>query len=151
MLGKVIADTNQGFQPFGFAGGLYDPDTKLVRFGAREYYSEIGRWIAKDSILFTGGDTNLYGYVLNGPVNFTDASGLDKDEGGDYAQTGTIIFNNLICPLINGCKPLPPPYPPQGQIRKYHKFQIHHCCRLCCHPTPTRYLHLYVHHKDLKT
>ncbi len=33
--GEVTQDTNPGFQPFGFAGGLYDPDTGLVRFGAR--------------------------------------------------------------------------------------------------------------------
>jgi YD repeat-containing protein len=33
--GKVLSDTNPGFQPFGFAGGLYDPDTKLVRFRRR--------------------------------------------------------------------------------------------------------------------
>lgn len=46
--GRVLADTNPGFQPFGFAGGLYDWDTKLVRFGARDYDSGIGRWVAKD-------------------------------------------------------------------------------------------------------
>jgi YD repeat-containing protein len=34
--GRVLQDTNPGFQPFGFAGGLYDDDTGLVRFGARE-------------------------------------------------------------------------------------------------------------------
>jgi len=28
--GNVSVDTNPGFQPFGFAGGLYDPDTKLA-------------------------------------------------------------------------------------------------------------------------
>ena len=33
--GNVILDTDPGFQPFGFAGGLYDPETKLVRLGAR--------------------------------------------------------------------------------------------------------------------
>ena len=32
--GRVIANTNPGFQPFGFAGGIYDEDTGLVRFGA---------------------------------------------------------------------------------------------------------------------
>src|SRR6185503_19339580 len=30
--GNVIQDTNPGFQPFGFAGGLYDRGTRLVRF-----------------------------------------------------------------------------------------------------------------------
>lgn len=74
--GNVISDTNPGFQPFGFAGGLYDQNTKLVRFGARDYNPAIGRWTAKDPILFAGGDTNLYGYVLTDPVNFTDPSGL---------------------------------------------------------------------------
>lgn len=28
--GRVVLDTNPGFQPFGFAGGLYDSDTGLV-------------------------------------------------------------------------------------------------------------------------
>jgi RHS repeat-associated protein len=74
--GNVIQDSNPGFQPFGFAGGLYDRDTRLVRFGARDYDAETGRWTAKDPILFAGGDTNLYGYVLNDPINFVDPNAL---------------------------------------------------------------------------
>jgi YD repeat-containing protein len=45
--GNVIADTNPGFQPFGFAGGLYDPDTGLIRFGTRDYDPSTGRWTAE--------------------------------------------------------------------------------------------------------
>ncbi|MFP5387622.1 MAG: RHS repeat domain-containing protein, partial [Bacteriovoracia bacterium] len=75
--GKVTLDTNPGIQPFGFAGGLYDPDTKLVKFGARDYNPETGRFISKDPIGFRGGDTNLYRYVRNDPVNLVDPSGLD--------------------------------------------------------------------------
>src|SRR5262244_3622951 len=74
--GRVIVDDNPGFQPFGFAGGFYDPDTKLTRFGARDYDAETGRWTAKDPILFGGGDANLYGYVANNPVDFIDPLGL---------------------------------------------------------------------------
>jgi len=74
--GFVMQDTNPGFQPFGFAGGLYDQDTKLTRFGARDYDAFVGRWTAKDPILFEGGDTNLMGYVNNDPLNFYDPSGL---------------------------------------------------------------------------
>lgn len=74
--GRVLSDTSPGFQPFGFAGGLYDPDTKLTLFGARSYDAEIGRWLSKDPILFGGGDTNLYGYVLNDPINLIDPFGL---------------------------------------------------------------------------
>ena len=45
--GNVLTDTAPGFQPFGFAGGLYDPDTKLVRFEARDYDASVGRWTAR--------------------------------------------------------------------------------------------------------
>jgi RHS repeat-associated protein len=76
--GKVILDTNPRFQPFGFAGGLYDPQTGLVRFGARDYDPEVGRWTAKDPIGFGGGDTNLYSYALSDPLNVRDPSGLRK-------------------------------------------------------------------------
>jgi RHS repeat-associated protein len=75
--GNVISDSNPGFQSFGFAGGLYDQDTKLVRFGGRDYNPSIGRWTARDPILFEGGDTNLFGYVLSDPVNMVDRTGLD--------------------------------------------------------------------------
>jgi len=74
--GNVLSDTNPGFQPFGFAGGIYDADTGLVRFGTRDYDPDTGRWTAKDPILFAGGDTNLYGYTLGDPVNFVDIYGL---------------------------------------------------------------------------
>lgn len=49
----------------------------MTRFGARDYDAETGRWTAKDPILFEGGDTNLYGYVLQNPVNWIDFSGLE--------------------------------------------------------------------------
>jgi len=32
----VVADSNPGFQPFIFASGLYNRETKLTRFGERE-------------------------------------------------------------------------------------------------------------------
>jgi RHS repeat-associated protein len=40
--------------PFGFAGGLYDADTGMVRFGLRDYDPVVGRWTSKYPILFGG-------------------------------------------------------------------------------------------------
>ncbi|MGH2361021.1 MAG: RHS repeat-associated core domain-containing protein, partial [bacterium] len=74
--GNILMDTNPGFQPFGFAGGLYDQQTGLVRFGARDYDAVTGRWTAKDPIEFGGGQPNLYGYVVSDPVNLRDSRGL---------------------------------------------------------------------------
>lgn len=51
--GIVLSDTNPGFQPFYFAGGVYDLDTKLVKFGARDYDPEVGRWIVGVSAMPT--------------------------------------------------------------------------------------------------
>ena len=73
--GNIMSDTNPGFIIFGFAGCLYDQDTKLCRFGARDYDASIGRWLSKDPILFAGGDTNLYGYVMQDPINYIDPTG----------------------------------------------------------------------------
>ncbi len=83
--GSVVTDTNPGFQPFAFAGGLYDPHTKFIRFGARDYDADIGRWTAKDPILFASGDTNLYRYVFNDPINFSDPTG--NQQGKKTAAT----------------------------------------------------------------
>jgi RHS repeat-associated protein len=85
--GRVLNDSNPGFQPFGYAGGLYDPDTGLVRFGARDYDADAGRWMSKDPIGFDGGD-NWYAYVGNNPINWLDYFGLLLTP----EQIGNIVF-----------------------------------------------------------
>ena len=77
--GQMLSNSNPSFQLIGFAGGLYDKDTGLTQFGARWYDAEVGRWLSKDPILFAGGDTNLYGYVENDPVNWIDSTGEIKN------------------------------------------------------------------------
>lgn len=62
-------------QPFGFAGGLYDPMTGLTHFGRREYLASFGRWTTKEPLRFEGG-LNAYAYAANDPVNVSDPSGL---------------------------------------------------------------------------
>lgn len=93
----VTADTNPGFQPFGFAGGLYDADTGLVRFGARDYDAMSGRWTAKDPILFAGGQPNVYSYVNDDPVNREDRRGMGDlpgnwDNGFVHNNTGRTVL-----------------------------------------------------------
>jgi RHS repeat-associated protein len=101
--GNVILDTNPGFQPFGFAGGIYDTHTKLVRFGARDYDPETGRWTAKDPIRFSSRDTNLYVYVSQDPVNFLDPTGLNCEALRElveyerrHGKWGTLMEYNLL-------------------------------------------------------
>ncbi|MCL4686323.1 RHS repeat-associated core domain-containing protein [Myxococcota bacterium] len=106
--GVVTLDTNPGFQPFGFAGGLTDGDTGLVRFGARDYDPRVGRWTSKDPIDFEGG-YNHYAYVLADPVNGIDVDGLEPLFGygealGFYGRTtlqGLAAFADGLNPFGN--------------------------------------------------
>ena len=113
--GNITQDTAPGFQPFGFAGGLYDTQIGLTRFGARDYDAQVGRWTAKDSIKFNGGDANLFGYVANNPLTFIDPSGkiiplapliplipLALQAAGDAALiTGGLIGGAIIGDVIS--------------------------------------------------
>ncbi len=86
--GEVLTDSNPGFQPFGFAGGLYDPDTSLVTFGMRTYDPATGRWLSRDPIGFYGGDGNLYAYCGGDPVNKFDPMGLAPPRRGGSLYVG---------------------------------------------------------------
>jgi RHS repeat-associated protein len=59
-------------------GGRYELQTGLYDFRNREYSPTLGRFVQRDPIGFAAGDTNLYRYVGNGPVNSVDPSGLSE-------------------------------------------------------------------------
>ncbi len=69
---RILLDTNPGFQPFGFAGGLYDPQTGLVRFGARDYDPEAGRW--RDRVPMQGAGRGI-AFLADGARKLIDLVG----------------------------------------------------------------------------
>ena len=71
------AETGTFELALGFAGGIEDPVTGLVRFGLRDYEPATGRFTAKDPILHEGG-MNLFVYAGNNPVSQRDPSGMDE-------------------------------------------------------------------------
>jgi RHS repeat-associated protein len=98
--GNILFDSNPNFQPFAFAGGLNDNDTGLIRFGARDYDPQIGRWTIKDPIGLAAG-TNVFIYVNNDPVNFVDITGKNPiaigiGAGIAIGRAATIIAPRLI-------------------------------------------------------
>jgi RHS repeat-associated protein len=87
--GVVLEDTNPGFQPFGYAGGLYDADTGLIRFGARDYEAVSGRWIKKDILLKSPDSLNYYEYAHSDPINLVDQTGKTTVVAG--AEVGFLL------------------------------------------------------------
>jgi RHS repeat-associated protein len=85
-------------QPFGFAGGMYDSETGLVRFGARDYDAVTGRWTAKDPRRFDLDGANLFVYVHNDPVNLRDSSGLSAESIRCEVKCQSIVtLATLVC------------------------------------------------------
>ena len=126
--GRITSESAPGTIPFGFAGGLADPDTGLVHFGARDYDPTTGTWTGPDPIQFAGGGPNLYQYAGSDPVNIVDPSGLDglvvgaclgrngKITGTDVAECGEgdlmINSHTIPWPPASTTQPAVPPETP---------------------------------------
>jgi RHS repeat-associated protein len=102
--GRVIVDTNPGFQPFGFAGGLYDPETRLVRFGARDYDAQFGRWSGADQPRVLELETNRYLYAIGDPLNNRDPMGEMIVSDCKKCQAAA---RNQYRNCVEGCSPFP--------------------------------------------
>ncbi|MBI5885113.1 MAG: RHS repeat protein [Deltaproteobacteria bacterium] len=88
--GNITATLNASFaQPYTFTGREFDQETGLYYYRARYYDARTGRFISEDPIGFNGGDTNLYSYVGQNPVRYTDSIGLYTYQGkGKYISGG---------------------------------------------------------------
>jgi RHS repeat-associated protein len=95
--GVVSENSNPGFQPFGFGGGLYDEQTGLVRFGARDYDAQAGRWTAKDPAGIIASEFNAFAYVGNDPINSIDPTGeQDVAAGAAAAEWLTVGWEGAL-------------------------------------------------------
>jgi RHS repeat-associated protein len=72
--GTIREETGTVINPYKYTGREYDEDSGLYYYRARYYDSEVGRFLSKDSLgkIY---DNNLYVYVLNNPLKYTDPTG----------------------------------------------------------------------------
>jgi RHS repeat-associated protein len=80
-----------------FAGGYYDPDIALYKFGERYYMPSLGRWTQRDPLnqAFSPREANRYLYAGQDPVNLTDPTGMIFGYGWDdlgYTLVGAHTF-----------------------------------------------------------
>lgn len=79
---------------FGYTGQRYDLETGLYFYKSRYYSPNIGRFLQPDPIGYRAG-LNLFTYVDNSPLNFTDTLGLDGGVVAVPGQSATIPVSTL--------------------------------------------------------
>jgi RHS repeat-associated protein len=92
--GSGALATEYSYEPFGTAAvsgtgsgnelqytGREGDGTGLHYYRTRYYHPGLQRFISEDPIGFEGGDTNLYAYVANAPLDSTDPSGTSLVPG----------------------------------------------------------------------
>ena len=76
-----VNGTGLDWLPFGFAGGLFDRDSDMLRYWKRDFDPRVGRWVSKEPLRFRGG-RNFYVYALNDPANLVDRTGREPEGAG---------------------------------------------------------------------
>ena len=85
-------------QPFTFVGqmGVMAEPNGFSYMRARYYDPAVRRFISEDPIGFDGGDLNLYAYVGNNPIIFTDPSGLCGQSLWNYVDNAASAWSTMI-------------------------------------------------------
>jgi RHS repeat-associated protein len=75
--GQDVYESNSSGTHFqGYAGGIADPNTGLIKFGERWYDPATMAWVNSDPAGFMAGGPNLNQYSRNQPTAILDPSGL---------------------------------------------------------------------------
>jgi len=76
--GEITYVLNPEFmQPYTYTAREYDWEINLYHYRAKTYDWQTGRFTSEDPIGFEAGDTNVFRFVGNNPVNRIDPLGLD--------------------------------------------------------------------------
>ena len=78
-------------QPYGFTAREYDAETSLYYYRARHFDPAMGRFLQEDPLHFAAEDFNLYRYVWNDPLHWTDPSGMVAANSYGQLASRTVV------------------------------------------------------------
>ena len=115
--GAYVADPGDYLGHYTYDSYHYDAATGYYDVNARQYSSASGRWLQQDPMGFDAGDSNLYRYVNNCPMETTDPSGMipptDDYPRSPYDYALADRFWNWALGSKKGAMPAPAPVPMQ--------------------------------------
>lgn len=77
--------TNGSFSSrYQYTGRELDPLSGINYYRARFYDQNLGRFVSEDPIGFLSGEVNMYSYVGNDPLMWSDPNGLERYGGSFY-------------------------------------------------------------------
>uniref|UniRef100_A0A8D0CGR6 Teneurin transmembrane protein 1 n=1 Tax=Scleropages formosus TaxID=113540 RepID=A0A8D0CGR6_SCLFO len=100
--GDVYQDSNPSFQMvIGFHGGLYDPLTKLIHLGRRDYDVVAGRWTTPNYDLWSELSTNpkpfnMYSFKNNYPLGYLQDVVQFTTDIGSWLQLFGFQLHNVV-------------------------------------------------------
>ncbi|NOU78471.1 RHS repeat protein [Paenibacillus sp. LMG 31459] len=103
--GNITSQTEEISNSFKYAGETYDPETGLYYLRARYYDPSMGRFLNEDTVegqIDNPLTQNLYTYVGNNPLIFSDPSGHSMES--DHVLTQQVL--NQLAPLTAGWEDL---------------------------------------------
>jgi RHS repeat-associated protein len=121
--GEILNKTGSIANPFTFVGayGVMDEGNGVYFMKNRYYDSVTGRFIQKDPIGFKGGQSNLYAYVNNNPVERIDPEGEQLEILVPVAMfTAYVFYEGLSQRTFPEPKP-PEPVPLDEKYRKQYE------------------------------
>ncbi|MBW7476076.1 DUF3238 domain-containing protein [Paenibacillus oenotherae] len=96
--GNVVSEEEMVHNPFRYSGELWDSTTKLQYLRARWYNPSDGRFVSEDTYegqIDNPLSLNLYTYVSNNPLIFTDPSGHMQESDVKYKKSNTFVYEQL--------------------------------------------------------
>ncbi|MFC1758296.1 RHS repeat domain-containing protein [Planctomycetota bacterium] len=98
--GQILHQSNPtAGDRFAYTGREWDEALGLYYYRARFFDPTTGRFISQDPIGFAAGDTNLYRYVGNNPLDYVDPSGNLAMTECAFVKNATKAVNTL-CPML---------------------------------------------------
>ena len=100
--GNILTQTGTVPNNWQYAGGYFNQNTGLTKFGTRYYDPTLGRWTQQDPVggsLGNPDSLNRYLYAGDDPVNVTDPSGKYTFAQW-YSVVGACLASSVIAPLL---------------------------------------------------